>query len=80
MTLAIISSALGVISGDALIHGFIYLLVIGVILGLLFWLVSKSPVPDPLKTVLTWIIYAIAVLILINFLLGFAGYPLFQLR
>ncbi len=76
MTLAIISSALGVISGDALIHGFIYLLVIGVILGLLFWLVSKSPVPDPFKTVLTWIIYAIAVLILINFLLGIIDHPI----
>jgi NADH:ubiquinone oxidoreductase subunit 6 (subunit J) len=66
---------LAAISGSGLVHSLIYLLIAGIILGLVLWLVGKSPVPEPFKSVLTWIVYAVAVLILINFLLGLIGRP-----
>jgi hypothetical protein len=62
------------ISGDGLIRAVIVLLIVGVILGLVVWLVGKSPLPEPFKSVLTWIVYAAGVLILINFLLSLIGH------
>lgn len=61
-------------SGNAAINGLIYLLVIGVILGLLLFLVSKSPIPEPFKSVLTWILYVVGVIFLVNWLLGWIGH------
>jgi NADH:ubiquinone oxidoreductase subunit 6 (subunit J) len=66
---------LAVISGSGLVNALIYLLIAGIICGLVLWLVNKSPVPEPFKSVLTWIVYAVAVIILINFLLGLIGRP-----
>jgi NADH:ubiquinone oxidoreductase subunit 6 (subunit J) len=63
------------ISGSGLVNSLIYLLIAGIILGLVLWLVGKSPVPEPFKSVITWIVYVVAVLILINFLLGLIGRP-----
>jgi NADH:ubiquinone oxidoreductase subunit 6 (subunit J) len=66
---------LAAISGSGLVNSLIYLLIAGIILGLVLWLVGKSPVPEPFKSVITWIVYVVAVLILINFLLGLIGRP-----
>ncbi len=69
------SLIIAAISSSALLNGLIYLLVAGIILGLLLWLIGKSPVPEPFKGVLTWIIYLVAVLLLINWLLSLIGRP-----
>ena len=63
------------LSGNTLVSGLIYLLIMGIICGLLLWLVGKAHIPEPFKAVITWIIYAVAVLFLINWLLGFTGHP-----
>jgi FtsH-binding integral membrane protein len=61
---------------DALVHLFIYLLIVGCILGLLLWLVKAAPIPEPFKTWLWFAVIALAVLILILYvLLPLAGSP-----
>ena len=67
--------------GGDFIHAIIYLVVIGIILGILLWIVSIIPlIPGVMKQVLTWLIYLIAALVLINFLLGLIGHPFVEIR
>ena len=59
----------------------IYLIVVGCILGLLLYLVSVSPVPDPYKGWLRFLVLAVAVIIIIYILLGLVGdVPTLKLR
>lgn len=62
-----------IISGSPLVNALIYLLVVGVILALLVWLVGKSPIPEPFRSVLTWILYVVGVIFLCDFLLSLIG-------
>lgn len=69
------------ISIQGLVELVVWLIVVGLIVGLLLFLVAKAPfIPPEWKTWINYVIYFVCVLILINFLLGFAGYPLFTLR
>src|ERR1017187_5081429 len=62
-------------SGGGFIHAVLFLIIAGIILGILLWLVSVIPlIPAIFKQVLTWIIYLVAALILINFLLSLIGH------
>jgi hypothetical protein len=60
-----------------MIHGLvnlvIYLIVLGVILGLLLYLVRISPVPEPWKGWLWFVVVAVGVIIVIYLLLGLIG-------
>ena len=61
----------------------ITVLVLGVVIWLALYLVDSSPVPEPFKAVLHWVIIAIAVIWLISILLGLAGmggtqFPIFH--
>jgi phosphoglycerol transferase MdoB-like AlkP superfamily enzyme len=61
---------------DALVHIVIYLIVVGCVIGLLLYLVSISPVPEPFKSWLWFFVVAVAVLIVIFYiLLPLAGAP-----
>lgn len=66
------------ISGDAVIHSLIYIIVIGVIFYLLWWLLAYVALPDPFNKVARVILAVAAVVILINILLGIAGHPIFR--
>jgi fumarate reductase subunit C len=55
---------------ESLVHLVIYLIVVGCILGLLLYLVAISPVPEPWKGWLHFLVVAIAVVIVIYILLG----------
>jgi hypothetical protein len=67
-----------VVSGGGLIQGLIFLVVVGIILGIILWLVDKAPfIPALFKQIITWIVYVVAAIILINFLLGLTGHPIF---
>lgn len=65
-----------------LVNLVIYLIVVGCILGLLLYLVSASPVPEPYKGWLRFLVLAIAIIIIIFILLGLIGDhgPSFKLR
>lgn len=56
-------------------HFVIVLLVVGIIAGLLYYLVQRAPfIPDPFKPVLLWIILAFCVLfVIIEVLLPMIG-------
>lgn len=60
----------GAVSGSSLINGVIWLVVIGLICWLLWWLISYIGPPEPFAKVARVIVALIAVIILINFLLG----------
>jgi hypothetical protein len=65
------------IDGNSLIHGLIFLLIAGVVLGILYWLIQSAPFLNALfKQVLGWLVILFGALILINVLLGLVGHPL----
>ena len=61
------------ISGSALISLVIWLIVIGLIVWLLFWLLSYIGIPEPFNKITRAIIAIVAVVLLINVLLGLTG-------
>lgn len=76
LTMGIFSDAIVTTSGRGLLHGVFVLIIVGAVLGLILYFLSISPMPEPFKKVITWIIYGIGVLVLINFLLSLIGYPI----
>jgi hypothetical protein len=74
MNLALILADMNV-SGESVIHGLIYLIVIGVVFWLLWWLINYIALPEPFAKVARVILAIAAVIILINILLGLAGGP-----
>jgi hypothetical protein len=60
----------------SLVHLVVYLIIIGCIVGALLYLVSISPVPEPFRGWLWFAVMAIAILIVIFYvLLPMAGGP-----
>lgn len=55
------------------VHLIVYLIVVGIILGLLLYLVNISPVPEPWKGWLHFLVIAVGVIIAIYILLGLIG-------
>jgi hypothetical protein len=60
-----------------MITALVYLIIIGFILGLLYWLVDWLGTPQPINKVLKAVILLVGVLMLVNFLLQLAGQPSF---
>lgn len=58
---------------QSLVNLVIYLVVVGCIIGLLLYLVSIAPIPEPYKTWLWFVVMAVAVIIIIYLLLGMIG-------
>jgi hypothetical protein len=54
-------------------HTLVYILVICVVVGLIWWVADYLPVPQPLNKMLKVISMIVAVIIIIYALLGFAG-------
>jgi hypothetical protein len=68
-------------SMSGLVDLVVYLIIIGVVFGLLWFLVDRAPfIPEPFKTWIKYVILFVGVLFLINWLLGIAGRPIFTLR
>ena len=68
------------IEGTGLINLLVWIIVIGCIFGLLWWLIGYVGLPEPFNKVARVVLAVIAVLILINVLLGLVGTPMFRLR
>ncbi|PYS91099.1 MAG: hypothetical protein DMF62_03070 [Acidobacteria bacterium] len=71
------NTALALISNNAAVNSLIYLICIGIVFWLLWWLIQYVGLPEPFAKVAKVILAVAAVLILINILLGFAGHPIF---
>ena len=51
---------------SGLVHIVLVLIVVGIIAGLLWWLVGRAPfIPEPFKSVIQWIILAFCIIFLI---------------
>ncbi len=64
------------ISGSALLSIIVQLVIAGLIFWLLWWFLSFVGVPEPFNKVIRAVIGLVAVLFLINLLLGLGGTPL----
>jgi hypothetical protein len=56
-----------------MIHTLIYLLVVCVIIGLIWWIADYLPVPEPLNKLIKVVSIVIGCIIIIYALLGIAG-------
>lgn len=63
------------ISGSSLVSLVIWLIAIGVIVWLLLWLIAYVGIPEPFNKVAKVIIMVVAVILLINVILGLVGEP-----
>ena len=63
---------LSAISTDQMINAVVRLIIIGVIAGLLWWLIDYCKIPEPFNKVAKVIIAVVSVLIVIKFLLALA--------
>ena len=64
-------------NGSGAIRALVYLVVVGVLYGLVLYLVKIAPfIPAVVKQILLWLIIACGVLFLINFVLGLFGHSL----
>jgi hypothetical protein len=64
------------IAASSLISLLVWIVVVGLIFGLLWWLLDFCKIPEPFNKVVRVVLAIAAVVFLINLLLGFAGYPL----
>lgn len=64
------------ISGNAVISSLIWVIVLGVVFWLLWWLIGYVGLPEPFNKVARVILAVAAVIVLINCLLTLAGHPL----
>jgi hypothetical protein len=64
------------ISGSGLLSILITLVVAGLVCYLLWWLIGYIGLPEPFNKVARVIIAVVAVIFLINLIMGFGGHPL----
>jgi hypothetical protein len=64
------------ISGSGLISVLVTLVVVGLVCYLLWWLIGYIGLPEPFNKVARVIVACIAVVFLINLILGLGGHPL----
>lgn len=64
------------ISGEAVISTLVWLVCLGLIFWLLWWLVNYINPPEPFKKVANCILAVAAVIVLINVLMTLGGHPL----
>jgi uncharacterized membrane protein len=64
------------LSVDALVSAVIFIIVLGLVFYLLWWLIGYVGLPEPFNKVARVLVAVVAVLILISALLGVAGHPM----
>jgi hypothetical protein len=69
-----VAQAVTSVDVSSLIVDVVWIIVIGIIFWLLFWLIDYCGIPEPFNKVIKVVVAVVAVLILINFLLGLAGH------
>jgi len=68
------------LSLSGLLEIIIYLVVVGLIFWCIWWFVGYVGVPEPFNKVIRVIMGLVALIIVINLLLGMVGTPMFSLR
>lgn len=65
---------------QGLVYLIVYLIIIGAVCWLLWWLIGFVGIPEPFNKLARGAVAVIAVLLLISVLLSLVGYPLVPLR
>lgn len=65
---------------SSLIQVLVYIIVIGAVFGVLWWLIGYVGLPEPFNKVARVILAVVAALFLINLLLGLVGTPIIRWR
>lgn len=58
----------------------VYLVIIGVVFWAILWFVGYVGVPEPFNKVIKVVVGLVALIIVVNLLLGFTGHPFFRLN
>jgi hypothetical protein len=66
------------ISIEMVVQVIVYLICVGAIFGLLWWLIGYCGIPEPFNKFARVFLAVCAVLILIGILLGIAGHPIIR--
>lgn len=69
-----------VITLAGLVSLIVYLLVFGLVVGLLFYLIQILPIPDPYKGWIKLVLQVLCILVVIGMLLNFAGIPVLRIQ
>jgi hypothetical protein len=73
-------AAVAAINTSELLQAVVWLVVMGIIFGLLWWFIGYAAIPAPFDKVARVVVALAALLIVINVLLSLVGTPLFTLR
>jgi hypothetical protein len=68
------------IEASALVSFLVYIIVIGLVFYLLWWLLAQVGLPEPFNRVARIVLAVVAVLVLINLLLSLVGTPIVKWR
>ena len=66
------------VSGSVMLNALITLVVVGLICWLVWWFISYVGLPEPFAKVARVLVALVALIFLINFLLGLTGHPLIK--
>lgn len=64
----------------SLLHFVVYLVIIGLVFYCVWWFLGYAGIPEPFNKVIRVVIGLVALVIVVNLLLGLTGTPLFRLR
>jgi hypothetical protein len=78
--LALPAMAAAGISVDGLLSLVIYVVIIGLIFWCVWWFLGTAGIPEPFNKIIRVVVGLIALVIVVNLLLGFAGHPFMTLR
>lgn len=67
---------LAAVEGSSIVGGLFYLICIALVFWLVWFLLDYIKVPDPFNKVIRVGLMIVAVLVLINFIMGLAGHPI----
>lgn len=68
------------IEASALISFLVWIIVLGLIAYLLWWLLQQVGLPEPFNKIARVVLAVVIVLVLINLLLSLIGHPLIRFR
>ena len=71
-------NTLALISSEGIVNSLVWLICMGIVFYLLWWLIRYVGLPEPFAKVANVLLAVAAVIILINIVMGFAGHPLWR--
>lgn len=75
-----VAAVISAISLNALVEIVIYLVVVGLILWCIWWFIAYVGLPEPFNKIARVLVALVALVIVVNLLLGLVGTPVFSLR